>query len=125
MVALQNGAACSSVFWNVGAAVTLGASASFAGTVSAAGAVIIGASTTVQGSVSSVINSITYGAASAVVPCSSSLSAGCAVGNAGPGCSPCPIGSYSLVGATSCTQCPAGETSPVASVSAAACVASS
>lgn len=47
--------------------------------------------------------------------------AGCAVGNAGPGCTPCPIGSWSLAGATSCTKCALGYSSPIASVGPDAC----
>ena len=47
--------------------------------------------------------------------------AGCAVGNAGPGCTPCPIGSYSLAGASQCTSCPSGFSSPIASVGPDAC----
>jgi hypothetical protein len=59
--------------------------------------------------------------ASSPAPPATTTGAGCAVGNAGPGCTACPIGSYSLAGATHCTQCPSGETCPIASVSIAAC----
>jgi hypothetical protein len=51
----------------------------------------------------------------------SNAAAGCAVGNAGPGCTPCPIGSYSLAGASQCTSCPSGFSSPIASVGPDAC----
>ena len=130
IVRLSNGAQCSQVKWCVGAAATLGAQSTFSGSITSQAAITLGAGAIVHGSVKSAIGVITYGAESKAVACAAaalalhaSLSAvaGCPVGNAGPRCSPCPVGSYSLAGATRCTHCPPGFSCPIASVGPDAC----
>jgi hypothetical protein len=75
-VNLINGAECSKIQWNIGAAATLGASSFFVGKLQTGpfGAITVGASVSIIGSLTAGNGVITMGASSTVSPCPLALS---------------------------------------------------
>jgi hypothetical protein len=72
-VSLIGGASCSNVKWCIGAAATLGASSQFVGSLNTQAAITLGAGASVRGSVSSAIDTVTYGAGATVTPCAANV----------------------------------------------------
>jgi len=78
-VVLTNGALCQDINWNIGAAVTLGASSTFRGIVQTgvSGAITVGASAIVYGTLSAGNGVVTMGASAMLYPCNQ-LAVSCA-----------------------------------------------
>lgn len=91
-------------------AITIGADAHVSGCARSGGALSLGALATVQCAACKQCDCCARCADSGLCPAvlmvPVPLILGCPVGNAGPGCTPCPVGSWSLADATHCTQCP-------------------